>query len=112
MKYLFILLLFISSCTPVIDTPIIEAPPIESSETKYVGYPLYSLQTNENGTYRLAYWLNEETIQVFAQIPMNNLTIERGKSQNVAFVQLINNQPSGMYIIYLQNDYTISQFFN
>lgn len=112
MKYLLFLLLFISSCTPVIETPIIEAPPIESNENKYVGYPLYSLQTNENGTYRLAYWLNEETIQVFAQISPSNLTIERGKSQNVAFVQLINNQPTGIFIIYLQNDYTISQFFN
>lgn len=112
MKYLLIFLLFISSCTPVIETPIIEAPPIESNETKYVGYPLYSLQTNENGTYRLAYWLNEETVQVFTQISTSNLIIERGKSQNVAFVQLINNQPTGIYIIYLQNDYTISQFFN
>lgn len=112
MKYLILLLLFISSCSPIIETPIIEAPPIESSETKYVGYPLYSLQTNENGTYRLAYWLNEETIQVFTQIPPNNLTIEKGKLQNVAFVQLNNNQITGMYIIYLQNDFTISQFFN
>lgn len=112
MKYFLIFLLFISSCTPVIETPIIEAPPIESNETKYVGYTLYSLQTNENGTYRLAYWLNEETIQVFAQISPSNLIIERGKSQNVAFVQVNNNQPTGMYIIYMQNDYTISQFFN
>lgn len=112
MKYLFILLLFFTSCTPVIDIPTIETPSIESSEIKYVGYALYSLQTNEDGSYRLAYWINEETIQVFTLIPLANLTIERGRSQNIAFVELNNNQPTGIYIIYLQNDYTISQFFN
>ncbi len=114
MKKLLIIIsiLIFASCVPIVSIPSIDAPIPESSTITYTGYFLYSLQTNEDGSYRIQYWLDEQTIQLNVSVPASNVTIERGKTTNVVFVQYNNNLQTGKYIIYLKNDYQIGQFVN
>lgn len=113
MKNLFILLIILfAACTPEISVPTIEAPVPESNAINYVGYHLYSLQTNEDGSYRIAYYLSDNTIEVFVSVPASNVIIERGKSNNVSFKQFNNGLFTGRFVIYLTNDFIIGKFFN
>lgn len=111
-KLLLIITLFIVSCTPEVSIPTDRSSIPESNAITYTGYYIYSLQINEDGTYRLAYWVTDREIKVHVRIPISNILIERGKRSDIAFVQFNNSQESGKFVIYLTNDFSIGKFYN
>ncbi len=111
MKYLFFIILFFTSCVPEVQLPTMDAPVPESSSINYIGYQLYALQLNENGTYRITLYLDNNTIEVIISVPASNITIVRDKPSNLVFKQYDNYQPTGKYVIYLQTNYVITNFY-
>lgn len=115
MKKLFIFFVIIcfASCAPEVSIPNLpDETPGASDAITYAGYPLYALQINEDGTYRISYYLSDNTIEVYYSVSPSNIIIERGKSSNVAFKQLNNGLATGRFVVYLTNDYLIKNFYN
>lgn len=111
MKYLLFIVLFFASCVPEVELPTMDAPVPESTSISYVGYELYALQLNEDGTYRITLYLPDNIIEVITSVPASDITIVRDKPLNLVFKQYDNYQQTGKYVVYLQPNYIITNFY-
>lgn len=112
MKKIVFLLLILTSCTKEIKPIENEWGTIIVGKDVYYGYYLKALQINEDNTYRISF-LNDDKVEVIISVQQQNITIETNKPRLIFYKGFnSNNQPNGRYIIYLEQNFKITKYFD
>lgn len=103
MKYV-IIILFFTAC-------IHRAKPIKTDVlVANTEYYLYALQVNEDSTYRITLYLNEEDIQVIISVPSSDIEFRKNDTINSVYKEIVNGSYTGKYIIRLKSDFKITNY--